>query len=106
MNIATSTLAMSAVSLLATGGSKPRAELEQHIATYYAIELAWAEDAVAIAIERGLVVDRNGQLSSILPAGFAVRDRNRNGDGWDGWVATNGAGAQLEVAELMSGGAS
>ncbi len=102
--IAKSTIAMSAVSLLATSGARSRIELEQNLVDYYQIEPAKVSEAITDALIRGLVVPLGGRLCSILPAGYAVRDRDRRGDGWDDWTATNGAGHKIVVADLMKGG--
>ncbi len=102
--IARSTIAMSAVSLLATSGARSRVELVQNIVVYYQIEPAVVEAAVEEAIIRGLIITLGNHLASCLPAGYAVRDRDRRGDGWDDWVASNGAGQKIAIADLLKGG--
>lgn len=103
---ATSTITMSAYSVLATNGPSTRAELLAAFEVYYfQATPEELDEALAVACERGWVVDVNGVFSALGPMGWIVVARDRKDpDGWEGWVCQNVRTAQKRpFEELLKG---
>ena len=98
-----STYAMSATSLLSASGGMQRDQLEKAIGDFYGASLTDVAAAVDEAIRRGLVQQSGSALKSILPVGYVVSERDRTGDGWTDWIATDHARNRLAVSDLLKG---
>lgn len=104
MSHAPSTIAMSAYSITAMLGPCTSNEilnaLEVHQAPCSEADLALA---IAGAIERELMVERDGKLVAAGPPGWVASSRDpRDPEGWEGWVCRNlKTGESKPLARLL-----
>ena len=108
MNVAMSTVAMSAYNVLAkNGGAAPVARLHTVVKSGLNTDIEKDEFAVALTalMELGyisIVDEETGMVDVADPKRRLVRWRDRTNDGWDNWTVDGAAGPQ-KLNEVIRG---